>query len=143
MLLKFSTNNGGQKMSMSMCTCPVKYSQIYLQCLIVVSKNNNFNIFPYFLHFNHFRHYVPFDIFYHSTFCPNRPFLLSTLCLFGVLSYSTFCPFDIFYQSTFCYSAFCPIRRFVVQRFFYLRARLLLRHFVGEPGGSMFRHRTQ
>ncbi len=68
------------------------------------------------------------DIFYHSTFCPNRPFLLSTLflfgvlshstlcpirhflhsilCLFGILSHSTLCPFDIFYHSTFCHSTF-------------------------------------
>jgi hypothetical protein len=75
-------------------------------------------------------HYVPFDSsldnFYQLTFFPSRPFLLSTLCLFGVLSRSTFCPFDIFYHSTFCHSAFCPIRCFVLRPF-------LLQHFVGEP----------
>ncbi len=88
-------------------------------------------------------------IFYHSTFCPNWPFLLSTLFLFGVLSHSTFfplwrffhwtffsircfCPFRHFFHSTFCPIPRFVFWRFVVLRFFYFR-RFLLQHFVGEP----------
>jgi hypothetical protein len=80
---------------------------------------------------------LTFDIFYHSTFCHNRPFLLSTLFLFGVLSHSTLCPIQHFVRST-----FFTIRHFVIRHFvpfgvlsfdvFYFR-HLLLRHFVGEP----------
>jgi hypothetical protein len=85
------------------------------------------------------RHYVSFGIyyfqhFYHSTFCPNGHFLLSTLFLLGVLSHSMFCPFEVF-----------TIRHFVIQHFvqfdvlsfnvFYGR-RFLLWHFVSEPIGQ-------
>ncbi len=61
--------------------------------------------------------FITFNIFYHSTFCTNRHFLLF---LFGVLSPSTFCPFDVFYHSTFCHSVYCPIQRFVLRRFLLL-----------------------
>ncbi len=102
-----------------------KYSRFcYSTYLIGFSKNNNFkyiSLLSTFLTIFDIMHShstsVTFNIFYHSTFCPNRPFLLSTLCLLGVLSHSTLCPFDIFYNLTFCHSAFCPIRHFVLPTF--------------------------
>jgi hypothetical protein len=101
---------------------PVKYSRIYYIVSNGFFKNNNnfqyISLLSTFLTIfdimSSHSAFITFDIFYHLTFCPNWPFLLSTLFLFDVLSHSTFCPFNVFYHSTFCHSAFCPIRRFVL-----------------------------
>ncbi len=70
------------------------------------------------------RHFVPFDILYHSTFCPIWHFSIRHFVSFDVISVRQFVPFDVLSHSTFFTFDILSLRWFVPLDI------LSVRHFV-------------